>query len=428
MLKKIIALSISVVMLSAMAGCDVSSISVENIKASITEEQTEYPVQIGHDIVNEQPRKIVVLDDNTADILIACGYTDNIIGRSSDCTQTELKDVKEYGSDKNPRTDLVNKLDADVIFASSDIAYSDYESMKSDDKVVLRMAQATSIDNLETLYSNVCRVMSGNISGKNIGTEKAKAITDSLEKAENKNSVIKGCYLFTTDGRSAVTTDMYENEILQLAGIQNIATDEDKNGILPVNKIISADKQEGFPFYILCEKGMKNKILSDDNFKNTNVVNKNRVIEIPSEYISRQGNTAIEGVAYIANEIKKQSVATGKSLASDYGIELFEGISYTLDEEDSYVLAIQQRLDDLGYLPIEPTGYFGESTAEAVKEFQVNNELNRRDGVADKETLERLFSTSAFSRATPIKSETPTATTATEAPTEAGTFAVTVAE
>ena len=427
MLKKIISLSLSVVMLSAMAGCDISSISVESIKASITEEETEYPVQIGHDIVEKQPKNIVVLDDNVADILIACGYTDSIVGRSSDCTQEALKDVKEYGSDKNPRIDLVNKLDADIIFASSDVAYSDYESMRSDNTVVLRMAQATSVDNLETLYSNVCRVMSGNISGKNIGTEKAKVVIDSLEKAENKNSVIKGCYLFTTDGRSAVTLDMYENEILQLAGIQNIATDDDKNGVLAVNKILATDKQEGFPFYILCEKGLKNKILSDDNFKNTNVVNKNRVIEIPSQYITRQGNTAVEGVKYIANQIQNQSVDTGESLVADYGIELFEGISYTLDEEDSYVLAIQQRLDDLGYLPIDPTGYFGESTAEAVKEFQVNNELNRRDGVADEETLERLFSTSAFSRATPIKDEKSTATTATEAPTEVGTFAVTVA-
>lgn len=427
MLKKIISLSLSVVMLSAMAGCDISSISVESIKASITEEETEYPVQIGHDIVEKQPKNIVVLDDNVADILIACGYTDSIVGRSSDCTQEALKDVKEYGSDKNPRIDLVNKLDADIIFASSDVAYSDYESMRSDNTVVLRMAQATSVDNLETLYSNVCRVMSGNISGKNIGTEKAKVVIDSLEKAENKNSVIKGCYLFTTDGRSAVTLDMYENEILQLAGIQNIATDDDKNGVLAVNKILATDKQEGFPFYILCEKGLKNKILSDDNFKNTNVVNKNRVIEIPSQYITRQGNTAVEGVKYIANQIQNQSVDTGESLVADYGIELFEGISYNLDEEDSYVLAIQQRLDDLGYLPIDPTGYFGESTAEAVKEFQVNNELNRRDGVADEETLERLFSTSAFSRATPIKDEKSTATTATEAPTEVGTFAVTVA-
>ena len=95
---------------------------------------------------------------------------------------------------------------------------------------------------------------------------------------------------------------------------------------------------------------------------------------------------------------------------------------FTVDSEGDSVMAIQKRLDDLGYLPIKPTGYFGESTAEAVKNFQINNELDRRDGIADTETLKRLFSTSAFSSTTQArKSEAPT-----QQSTEPPTFSTTI--
>lgn len=424
MLKKIISLSLSIAMLTAISGCDVSSVSNQiSEKISNSNKITDYPVQVGRDKINSKPEKVLVLDDNVADILIACGYTDKIVGCSTDCTQAELTEVKKYGSNINPRTDIISKANADIIFASPDVSHEDYKDMKKSGTVVLRIAPANSIDSLNTLYSNICTIMSGNIEGDKLGMDYAKAVTDNMEKAISK-TVVKGCYIYDVDKEKAVTNDMFENDILKYAGVQNIATELDVAGALPVSKILASDKQQGFAFYILCEKGIKDKILQSNTFKNSNVVNKNRVIEIPSEYLLRQGNSAIEGINYIAKAIQDNKNVTGKNLANDYGIEIFDGISYTLDEEDSYVFAIQQRLKDLGYLSIEPTGYFGQSTADAVKAFQINNELNRRDGVADKETIERLFSTSAFSAvvtttpsATTEATDEASSTTATEAPT-----------
>ena len=408
-------------MLTAVSGCDISDVTSQiSDTVSINEEKSAYPVTVGTDTINSKPERVLVLDDNVADILIACGYTDRIVGCSTDCTQAELAEVEKYGSDINPRTDIISNANADIIFASPDISYEDYTKIKESGAVILRIAQANSVDSLDILYSNICTIMSGNIEGDTLGADFAKTVKDSMEKSSNE-TVVKGCYLFDIDGKSAVTTDMYENDILNYAGVQNIATDMDFNGILPISKIVAADKQQGFAFYILCEEGMKDKILQSEEFKNSSVVSKNRVIEIPGEYLSRQGNSAVDGINYISKAIQDNSNRTGESLAENYGIEIFDGISYTLDEEDNNVLAIQRRLKDLGYLSIEPTGYFGESTADAIKAFQINNELNRRDGVADKETIEKLFLTTAFSAVT-------TSTTSSEAPTEATTDTTTSTE
>lgn len=417
MIKKLVALSLSAIILSTTTACSFDSNSIKNIVSELNDTQKPYPVQIGHDVVQEKPKSVVVLDDNVADILIACGYKDKIVGRTSDCTQKDIEKVEVMGSDHNPKIEAVNNVKADVIFASTEIKYRDYSTLKENNKTVLRVSSAKNEESLKSLYVNLCRVMEGNIQGETVGSSKATAVISAVNKYEKQPIIAKGCYLFKLDDNSAITNDMYSNTILKYAGIQNIATENNKNGNMPIAQILSADKQAGFPFYIICEKGLKAKILSDNRFATSNVVNKNRIIEIPSSLITRQGVSATQGIKYITDTITKQNKATGESLAEDYGIEITESLSYTIGEEDSNVMAIQLRLDDLGYLPINPTGYFGESTAQAVKEFQTNNELNRRDGVADNETLKRLFSTVAFSRATPVKSAN-TAPVETETATE----------
>ncbi len=424
MLRKILAISLCAITLAAAAGCNNFSTTIDKF----TGNQEEYPVNVGHDTITTKPQKVAVLDDNVADILIACGYSDKIVAKTKDCNQKELKNVKEYGTDAKPDTASINKLNPNVVFTTDSIEYSDYKSMADSDTVVLRIKPASDIKELKLLYKNLCRVMEGSITGEKSGEESVNKVLKSMEAAKSKNNVVKGCYLFKLDDKSAVTTDMFANTILEYAGVQNIAVDTDKNGAMPISRIIAADKQEGFAFYVLCEKGLKNKILQSDEFKSSNVINKNRIVEIPSVYLTRQGNTAVQGIKYIESQLAKQKEVKGESLTEDYGIELYDGISYSLDDQDYVVLALQQRLDDLGYLPINPTGFYGDSTASAVKEFQVNNELNRRDGVADYETLERLFSTAAYSRSTPIKESTNSTVQAQGQvqATEPATFEVTV--
>ena len=424
MFKKILALSMSAILLTTACGCSFQPDSVKDIVSNFTDNKNPYPVQIGHNTIDSAPDTVVVLDNNVADILVTCGYKDKIVGISSDCIQQELSAVEKMGSDSNPKTEAVNKANADIIFASSNIGHKDYEELKENNKVVLRIAPAKDEASLTGLYINLCKIMEGNIKGEAKGKEFFSKTIDSINKYSENPIIAKGCYLFDLDDSSAVTNDMYANTILKYAGVQNIATDNNKNGNMPIAQILASDKHTGFPFYILCETGLKAKILSDNRFSTTNVVNKNRIIEIPSTMITTQGKGAIGAIEYISSAIAKQNDIKGESLAENYGISIVKGMSYTIGEEDSNVQAIQQRLDDLGYLPINPTGYFGDTTAIAVKDFQTNNELDRRDGVADYQTITRLFSTSAFSRAIPVKSHTNSNTTV-ETATEDTTIVLT---
>ena len=406
--------------LCAVSGCDIKN-SVSEIKDIEKKKKKDFPVKAGYCEIEEEPESVVVLDDNAADILIACGYADKIKGRSAECSQIELEDVRELGTVLKPETDKIKKLKADIVFVSTRTDYRIYEKIKSENKHVLRISDADSFDDFKNVYTNICRIMSGNIKGEKIGEEKCSDIMNSVRRFES-DIVVRGCYIYGLDGKSAVTPDMYGNEVLSLAGVKNIAAEDDLGGNMNISRIVNADKQEGFPFYILCSEGLRSEILNNEQLKSTNAVRKNRVIEIPAEYFTRQGKTAVRGLQYIVSAIKSQSSSSGKNVAEDYGIEITDDMYFTVESEGDAVMAIQKRLDDLGYLPIKPTGYFGESTADAVKSFQVNNELDRRDGIADTETLKRLFSTSAFSSTSQArKSEKPA-----QQSTEVSTFSTTI--
>ena len=105
MLRKILAISLCAITLAAAAGCNNFSTTIDKF----TGNQEEYPVNVGHNTITTKPQKIAVLDDNVADILIACGYSDKIVAKTKDCNQEELKNVKEYGTDAKPDTASINK-------------------------------------------------------------------------------------------------------------------------------------------------------------------------------------------------------------------------------------------------------------------------------------------------------------------------------
>ncbi len=84
--------------------------------------------------------------------------------------------------------------------------------------------------------------------------------------------------------------------------------------------------------------------------------------------------------------------------------------SLSIGMSGSDVKKAQARLHELGYLAGSGTGYYGEATANAVKQFQKRNSL-RVDGAIGEKTEDKLYSSSAKkAAATPTPTPKPTAT------------------
>ena len=103
-----------------------------------------------------------------------------------------------------------------------------------------------------------------------------------------------------------------------------------------------------------------------------------------------------------ATQPTTENVVDISTVADQYGITLKEGMELKLKDENNDVMALQKRLDDLGYMTVEPTGYFGDLTVSAIKDFEKSNSMEEK-GKADFETLTKIFSTEAKKRATPAR-------------------------
>jgi len=91
-----------------------------------------------------------------------------------------------------------------------------------------------------------------------------------------------------------------------------------------------------------------------------------------------------------------------------------------LGDTGERVAELQRRLKELGYMNVEPTGYFGQKTYNALRQFQTAADLTA-DGVAGQNTLNVLFSDNAPKLTTTTTTITTTTTTTTTAATTAAT-------
>lgn len=95
-------------------------------------------------------------------------------------------------------------------------------------------------------------------------------------------------------------------------------------------------------------------------------------------------------VALLLAAILFESCGAGMALA-DPGTDT---ILIKKGEEGDNVILLQLRLQDLGYYDYKLTGYFGDFTSQALKDFQKANSLSA-DGVAGEKTLALMYSNDA---------------------------------
>ena len=109
-------------------------------------------------------------------------------------------------------------------------------------------------------------------------------------------------------------------------------------------------------------------------------------------------NAAIDmmGLAYPElTESSEPSVTMELGTAEPSATPAPEYTALAQGDEGDAVLAMQERLAELGYLTEEYGGTYGETTAAAVSAFQAGNGL-KETGEADVETLALLFSAEAL--------------------------------
>ena len=387
---------------------------------------SSYPITIGNTTFNSKPEKVAVLSPNVADIVCQLGMEKNITLISSDVVTDSIKDKKTCGNAIEPDTKKIIENDIEVVLADDNMSDGAIKALEDNDVKVVQFHYGNTGEDILTTYTSVGAILNGE-TGKTQGNKAYTKLMNTLKsyKAEfsKKHSKDKLLFLEGTGPYVSVIKESWYGKLLAFTGT-DVVTKDVNNSTYDVNMIDSLN-----PKYLVCNKDTLKKC--DFNKSNDHII-------IEKDKLKLQGKTAIENVEKILQTIDKSTFEKIKStptttvekttkgttsttvskatttvatttvptttkpkekypLQSKYKVKFTDSAikTMTLQSQNDYNKAMQERLTDLGYLASgNATGYFGDMTKTALETFQKNNGLSAT-GTVDSKTLQVMFSSSA---------------------------------
>lgn len=399
-----------------------------------------YPVEVANLVIESEPENIVVLDAPTADIIDYMNYSVKMVGRSDEVDQEWMSVVPSVGSASDPDVEKIKQSEANMVFATDTLSDSAKESLEEADITVVTMSHANTLRQLETNYMTLGKILGGRVDGGNKGLSSYDKLFEDMEQVKDSvtdttgNMLYTVCYLFYEDNSlKLMTSGTYGDALLGYTGAVNTAVNIEENTV-DVNTLKIANPN--FIFY--ADDATLEAIKADSVLSKLTAVVTNKTLMVTYNDMNRQGTTALNTldkmVGFMYPSLKKNTetttaqndattatadtnattattatqaatsqgntqattVATANtSVADTYKIEL-DGLSLKYEDENDNVKIMQKRLFDLGYVDDEEniTGYYGDVSKEAVKNFQTKNGI-KATGTADNATLVKLFDSSA---------------------------------
>lgn len=408
-----------------------------------------YPVTVANITIDKEPASIVVLDPSAADIISYMNYDGKIVGRSTEVDQSYLAVAPDMGSAAAPSVDGIIKSGAQVVFAGDKIDEDVVKSLEDAKIKVIKMSLADTPKELETNYLTIGKILGGAVTGLEKGTSSYNKLIEQMEKykievaaSTASTALDTACYLYVDDGSLRVmTSGTYVDMLIGYTGAVNVAVNI-VDGNVDVNTLRIAN-----PNYIFYSDDQTlNAVKNDDVLSKLSAVTSDKVLQISNTEITRQGLTALstlekmigfmhpelarkstsdeadntaaqpatEAPTQAATEAATKAPATAeateaatqaateapRSEAGRYDINITDSLELKKGDEDKDgdkdVWELQHRLWNLDYLigVDNVTGYFGDVTEQAVKDYQKAAGFEVT-GVADNKTIVALFMSDA---------------------------------
>ena len=401
-----------------------------------------YPVTVANITIDKEPTAIVVLDPSAADIISYMNYDGKIVGRSTEVDQSYLSVAPDFGAAADPDVNSIINSGAQVVFAGDKINDDAVKQLQEKKIQVIKMSLADTPKELETNYLTIGKILGGAVTGLEKGTSSYEKLIEHMEKLkiEVSSSTTSGaletaCYLYVDDGSLRVmTSGTYVDMLIGYTGAVNVAVNI-IDGNVEVNTLRIAN-----PNYIFySDEQTLNAIQSDDVLSKLTAVTSGKALQVSEKEITRQGLTALATLekmigsmhpelakkattdeaatqaqtpAQTATEAATQAVTQAAAQATQaaneaphseadrYDIKITDDLSLKKGDEDKGdskdVWELQHRLWNLDYLVgvDNVTGYYGDLTEQAVKDYQKAAGFEVT-GVADNKTIKALFMSDA---------------------------------
>ena len=286
--------------------------------AGCSGDNKNYPVSVADITIETEPKDIVVLSDETADIISYLGYAKKMVGRSDEVTQNFLSVAPSVGSAANPDVEKIKSYATDIVFADDTLDENAKKELTDAGIMVLNVASPETTTELETVYLTLGKILGGSVDGAKTGEDSYKDLIDTMKtyKAEVNSNVSKTiCYLYLEgDKLHTLHSGTYGDMLLGYTGAVNAAVNVSESEIdTKILKIANPD-------YILYDDDATLQFIKNDSdLKGLKAVKNKQTLMISQEEISRMGTTSLFTLNKIMNfmypdRLKKNTDATSESV------------------------------------------------------------------------------------------------------------------
>ena len=354
-----------------------------DISSGVAEQ--DFPVTVNEVTIQDEPKGVVVLSPNLAEVIMALGYEMQLCGKGAACTQEDLSVLPDMTLD-DPQSIL--GVGADLVLTEDAPSEEQKQGLNDAGIDVVTIAPATSREDFTRLYREVGSCMMGGVKGYERGEKIAEGIFSTIDDISRQipqtDTPVSVCYLYDVEG-GVVTGDTLEGKLIECAGLINAASDGAGNH-MDVETLLMVQPQ-----YIFCPTGLKDTLAQTDQYKDLTAVQEGRVYEMDPSLMEWQGNGVISAVSFMAGTVYPSLAEGTTSLEPEGGEsqtptggnsdmevgdvtsdpEQPEGDSLKLGDEGDAVKNLQLRLAELGYLFVQPTGLYGEGTQQSIMDLSL---------------------------------------------------------
>lgn len=217
MIKRSISILLCIIMIATMGMC---------LCACDGSDSDNFPVNINGITINEEPKNIVVLSSEHADIISYIGYDVKMVGKSSECDHEYFKRVPSVGFEAAPDVDAIISLKADLVITASTLSKEAQKKLSDNNITVVNVALAKKFSDTKKMYETLGMILGGNKTGKEKGLEAYNELFEMLKEFEvsvPKDIITTACYLYIGDNGKlcTFTKDSVEYNTFSYCGAKN---------------------------------------------------------------------------------------------------------------------------------------------------------------------------------------------------------------
>lgn len=249
-------------------------------------------------ILEKQPERIISVGPNVTEVIYALNKQDKLVGRTDFCDfPEEVENIESIGTLRNPSIEKIIELKPDLVIGSAHFPQEVMEQLENLGINTVGIYRGETFEGVYEMIGDAGKLLNATQRATEIVEEMKETVSMVTEAVEGREK--PSVYYVIGFGKSGDFTagsDTFIAEMIRMAGGKNIA-DEITGWSYSLERILEQN-----PEIVICSDqfNTKEEFMSTEGYKQLDAVKNNKLFEMNTNLVDRQGPRLAQGLKEIA--------------------------------------------------------------------------------------------------------------------------------